>query len=77
MKRPEELVEVHRCSQAEAIVIRGLYETYGIPSVLRSRLSPSVHPFTVGAQGEVVVMVPPGDVVRARGLLIRVVNGTR
>jgi putative signal transducing protein len=71
------LVELRRCDHAEAVVLKSLLESDGIPTFLRSRLAHSVHPFTVGAQGEVVVMVPPGDVVRARGLLIRVVNGTR
>jgi hypothetical protein len=70
MNTRERLVEVHRCSQAEAIVIRGLYETYGIPSVLRSRLSPSVHPFTVGAQGEVTILVPESEAPRSRRLLM-------
>ena len=52
-------------------------ESDGIVPVLRSRIAPSGHPVTVGAQGEVVVMVQPADVVRARGLLLRVVNGPR
>jgi hypothetical protein len=70
MNARDRLVEVHRCSQAEAIVIRGLYETYGIPSVLRSRLSPSVHPFTVGDQGEVTILVPESEAPRSRRLLM-------
>ncbi len=64
------LVEVHRCSQAEAVVIRGLYESHGIPALLRSRLAPSVHPFTVGAQGEVTILVPESEAPRSRRLLI-------
>ena len=70
MDTPPKLVEVHRCSQAEAMVIRSLYESHGIPSVLRSRLSPSVHPFTVGAQGEVIILVPESEAPRSRRLLI-------
>ena len=66
---PSGMVEVHRCDQAEAVVIRGLFESEGIPTLLRSRLAHSVHPFTIGAQGEVVVMVPPSEVARARLLL--------
>jgi Putative prokaryotic signal transducing protein len=69
------LVELHRCAQAEAVVVKSLLESEGIPAFLRSRLAHSVHPFSVGAQGEVVVLVPPGDVARGRGLLLRVVNG--
>ena len=64
------LVEVHRCSQAEAVVIRGLYESHGIPTLLRSRLTPSVYPFTVGAQGEVTILVPESEAPRSRRLLI-------
>ncbi len=70
-----ELVELHRCDQAEAVVVKSLLESEGIPAFLRSRLTHSVHPFTVGAQGEVVVLVPPSEVIRGRGLLARVVNG--
>ena len=66
---PSGMVEVHRCDSAEAVVIRGLFESEGIPTLLRSRLAHSVHPFSVGAQGEVVVMVPPSAVDRARLLL--------
>ncbi len=63
------LVELHRCDQAEAVVVKSLLESEGIPTLLRSRLAHSVHPFTVGAQGEVVILVPPGEVERARVLL--------
>ncbi len=66
------LVEVHRCDQAEALVVRGLLESEGIPTLLRSRLAHSVHPFTVGAQGEVTIFVPPDEVHRSRVLLARV-----
>ncbi len=71
-ERDARLVEVYRCSQAEALVIRGLYESHGIPAVLRSRLAPSVHPFTVGAQGEVTILVPASEAPRSRRLLIGV-----
>src|SRR5262249_34270134 len=63
-KRPVEsgdrspLVEVHRCDQREALVVKGLFESEGIPVLVRSRISHSVYPFTVGAQGEVVLLVP-------------------
>ena len=68
-----ELVELHRCDQAEAVVVRSLLESEGIPAFLRSRLAHSVHPFTVGSQGEVVVLVPPSELTRGRDLLARVV----
>lgn len=65
------LVELHRCDQAEAVVVKSLLESEGIPTLLRSRLAHSVHPFTVGAQGEVVVLVPPSEVEHGRRLLAK------
>jgi hypothetical protein len=63
------LVELCRCDHAEAVVVRSLLESEGIPMLLRSRLAHSVHPFTVGAQGEVVVLVPSSELERATALL--------
>lgn len=71
------LVELHRCDQAEAVVVRSLLESEGIPALLRSRIAHSVHPFTVGSQGEVVVLVPPDAVERAQGLLAGLPPGER
>jgi hypothetical protein len=65
------LVEIHRCDQAEAMVVKSLFESEGIPALLRSRFTHSVHPFTVGAQGEVVILVPETEAVRSRRLLAR------
>jgi hypothetical protein len=67
------LVEIRRCNAHEAIVLKGLLESERIPTLLRSRILHSVHPFTVGAQGEVVIFVPKADASRAAGLLMRVV----
>jgi hypothetical protein len=64
-----DLAEVHRCDQAEAIVVKSLFESEGIPTLLRSRLVASVHPFSVGDQGEVIVLVPRSEVARCRVLL--------
>jgi hypothetical protein len=69
------LVEVHRCGQAEAVVVKGLFESEGIPTLLRSRLAYSVHPFSVGAQGEVVILVPEREARRSRLLLVRIAPG--
>ncbi|HET9489952.1 MAG TPA: hypothetical protein VFR64_09400 [Methylomirabilota bacterium] len=69
------LVDVHRCDQAEALVVKGLLESEGIPTVLRARLAHSVYPFSVGQQGEVVVLVPEWAVTRSRLLLARVSGG--
>src|SRR5687767_9776317 len=65
------LVELHRCDQAEAVVVKSLLESEGIPTLLRSRLAQSVHPFSVGAQGEVVVFVPERELAHGRVLLDR------
>ena len=69
--------EVRRCDQAEALVVKGLFDSEGIPSLLRSRLAHSVHPFSVGDQGEVVVLVPASEAARSRRLLTRIVSGPR
>jgi hypothetical protein len=69
---PNSPTEVHRCDQPEAMVVKSLFESEGIPTLLRSRLAHSVHPFTVGAQGEVVILVPKAEVARAAVLLARI-----
>ena len=66
------LAEVWRCrDQAEALVVKSLLESEGIHVVLRSNLAQSVHPFSVGNQGEIVVLAPERYAPRARTLLIR------
>jgi hypothetical protein len=65
------LVEIHRCDQAEALVVKSLFESESIPTLLRSRLAHSVHPFTVGAQGEIVILVPEAHIAHGRRLLAR------
>lgn len=70
--RDDGLAEVHRCDQTEAMVVKGLFESEGIPALLRSRIAHSVHPFTIGAQGEVVILVPEADAARAARLLARI-----
>lgn len=54
-------------------MVKGLLESEGIPTLLRSRLAPSVYPFSVGDQGEVVILVPEGLATRGRVLLLRIV----
>ena len=71
---PDGLMEIHRCDQSEAMVVKGLFESEGIPLLLHSRLTHSVHPFTVGAQGEVVIMVPQSVARRATLLLARMMS---
>jgi len=69
------LAEVHRCDQAEALVVKSLFESEGIPTLLRSNLVTSLHPFSVGDQGQVAVLVPESQLPRCRVLLIRIVRG--
>jgi hypothetical protein len=66
------LIEVHRCEQAEALVLKSLFESEGIPTLLRSHLISSLHPFSVGDQGQIAVLVPASQVSRCRPLMIRV-----
>ncbi len=69
-------VEVQRCrDQSEALVLKGLFDSEGIRCLLKTRLAHSVHPFTVGDQGEVIVMVPEPDAQRARLLIARLSSG--
>lgn len=57
--------------QAEALVLRGLLETHGIPVVLRTHVAASVHPFSVGEQGAVQILVPRESLRAGRRLLAR------
>src|ERR1700694_5912889 len=68
------LVEVHRCDQSEAMVVKSLFESEGIPTLFRSRLAHSVHPFTGVPQGEVVILVPKKEVTRPRDPLVRLAS---
>ncbi|HLC42981.1 MAG TPA: DUF2007 domain-containing protein [Methylomirabilota bacterium] len=71
-----DFIEVHRArDEAEALVVKGLFDSEGIPCVLRSRLVHSVHPFTVGDQGEIQILVHHSAVISARVLLARVAPG--
>jgi hypothetical protein len=60
--------------QPEALVVRSLLEAHGIHVVLRTHVAPSVHPFTVGDQGEVRVLVPRAALAESRRLLARVAS---
>ena len=66
------LQEVHRGPQAEALVVKGLLESAGIPTMLRSRVPHSVYPFHVGNLGEVIVLVPDTEAAHSRLLLARI-----
>lgn len=70
MSSNEELVEVYRAvGEAEAQLIQGLLESYGIPCLLRSNAARSVHAFAVDGMGEVRVMVWEQTADKARALL--------
>jgi hypothetical protein len=73
---PRQLAELTRArDQSEALVIQGLLEAHGIRVLLRTRVAQSVHPFTVGEQGEVQILVPRGELVEGRRLLARFAPG--
>ena len=63
----EELTRVR--DQAEALVVRGLLEAHGIEVLLRTHVAPSVHPFSVGDQGAVQVLVRREALTQSRRLL--------
>ena len=65
----EELTRVR--DQAEALVVRGLLEAHGIEVLLRTHVAQSVHPFTVGDQGAVQVLVRREALATARLVLAR------
>ena len=68
--RPRKMIEVYRAvGEAEAQIIRGLLESHGITSLLKSNAAPSVHAFTVDGMGEVRVMVWEEAVEKARKLI--------
>jgi len=70
LSRKDKLVEVYKAAnEMEAQVIKGLLESFGIPSLLRSHAAPSVHVFAIDGLGEVKVMVPEGLAGEARKLI--------
>jgi len=70
MGRSEKIVEVYRAAgEAEALIIKGLLESNGIPCLLKSNAAPSVHVFAVDGLGEVGVMVRESRAEEARRLI--------
>ncbi|MAG14968.1 MAG: hypothetical protein CL874_03720 [Dehalococcoidales bacterium] len=68
--KSKEMIEVYRAvGESEAQLIRGLLESYGIPSLLKSNAAPSVHMFVVDGMGEVRVMVWEEAAEKARELI--------
>ena len=67
----DKLVEVYKArTEMEAQVIRGLLESFGIPSVLKSNSAPSVHMFTMDGLAEVKVMVLASTADEAKRLIL-------
>ncbi len=66
----EKLVRVYRArGEAEAMVIKGLLDSNGIPSLVRSNAAPSVHVFSVDGMGKFEVVVPASYEQQATALL--------
>lgn len=65
------MVEVYRAAgEAEAMVIKGLLESNGIPCLLRSNAAPSVHVFAIDGMGEVKIMVRESGAEKAKRLIV-------
>ncbi|MBI4286399.1 MAG: DUF2007 domain-containing protein [Chloroflexi bacterium] len=63
-------VEVYLAkNEMEALVIKGLLESYNIPCILKSNAAPSVFVFTVDGMAEVRVLVPEAQAEEARRLI--------
>ena len=75
MSTSEKLAEVYTAAgEAEAQVIKGLLESYGISCLLKSNAAPSVHMFAVDGMGEVKVMVVESMAKKAKKLIKREKN---
>lgn len=70
MSKQAEMVEVYRArGEAEALIIKGLLESNGIPCFLKSNAAPSVHVFTIDGMGEVGIMVRESRAEEAKRLI--------
>ncbi len=56
--------------EAQAMIIKGLLESCGIPSIIRSGVAPSVHVFTINGLGEYTIMVNESDFEEAQHLIV-------
>ena len=53
------MIEVYKANgELEAQTIKGMLDSYGIPSILRSNAAGSVHSFIFDGMGTVRIMVP-------------------
>jgi len=70
VSKNKQMVEVYQArGEAEAQIIKGLLESYGVPCFLKSQAAPSVHTFTVNGMGEFKVMVRESMAEKARRLI--------
>ena len=70
MSEREPMTEVYRAAgEMEALVIKGLLESNGIPCFLKSDAAPSVHVLTVDGMGEVAIVVWESMVEAAKKLI--------
>jgi len=71
MSEREPLTEVYRAAgEMEALIIKGLLESNGIPCFLKSNAAPSVHVLTIDGMGEVSIMVRESMAEEAKKLII-------
>jgi hypothetical protein len=64
------MIEVYKAKgELEAQIIKGLLDSYGIPSLLQSHAASSVHSFAIDGLGEVKIMVPESLAEKARALI--------
>jgi hypothetical protein len=71
LNKSDKLVEVYKArTEMEAQVIRGMLESFGIPSTLKSNAAPSVHMFTFNGMAEVKVMVLDSRAEEAKELIV-------
>jgi len=64
------MVQVYRTwGEAEALIIKSLLESSGIPCLLKSNAAPSVHVFAVDGMGEFRIMVDELRAEEAKNLI--------
>ena len=64
------MVQVYRTwGEAEALIIKSLLESSGIPCLLKSNAAPSVHVFAVDGMGEFRIMVDEAKAEEAKDLI--------
>ena len=64
------MIEVYKAKgELEAQTIKGMLDSYGIPSILRSNAAASVHSFVFDGMGEVRIMVPEAYAEKAEKII--------